>query len=151
MITMVLGGLWHGAAWSYAVWGAFHGGALALERFATPYLRLGDGRVVRTMRTLGVFLCVTLAWLLFKISDASHVLLYLRSIGTNLWMPDKVGPITSILIYSSPVLLYHMAYLLREKGRLHLTPWRESICYGAMLFLLITNSGSAGAFIYFQF
>ena len=39
-ITMVLGGLWHGAAWSYAVWGAFHGFALALERLINDKYKL---------------------------------------------------------------------------------------------------------------
>src|SRR5205807_9010286 len=39
MIVMFLGGLWHGAAWSYAIWGSFHGLALAVEKFLGVYIK----------------------------------------------------------------------------------------------------------------
>ncbi|HET6990756.1 MAG TPA: MBOAT family O-acyltransferase, partial [Bacteroidia bacterium] len=71
MITMILGGLWHGAAWSYAVWGGFHGLALALERFFKDYIHFPSNKIISFFSGLIVFAVVTFAWLLFKLPDFS--------------------------------------------------------------------------------
>jgi alginate O-acetyltransferase complex protein AlgI len=61
MITMLLGGLWHGAAWSYAVWGFAHGLALALERLITGTQKAKRSLASRTVGAVIVFTYVTLA------------------------------------------------------------------------------------------
>jgi hypothetical protein len=61
MITMVLGGLWHGAAWTFVLWGAFHGGGLVIEH--------AFGGKVRTpawLRWLVTFHLIVLGWILFR-------------------------------------------------------------------------------------
>ncbi len=66
MITMVLGGLWHGAAWTFVLWGAFHGAMLVTEHAL-------DGRVGRRtpawLRWLGTFAAVCFGWILFRSPD----------------------------------------------------------------------------------
>ena len=66
MITMVLGGLWHGAAWTFVLWGAFHGAMLVTEHAL-------DGRIGRRtpvwFRWLGTFLAVCFGWILFRSPD----------------------------------------------------------------------------------
>jgi alginate O-acetyltransferase complex protein AlgI len=66
LITMTLGGLWHGAAWGFVIWGALHGLALASE-----HLRRGRGepRLPGAMRWAGTFLFVSLAWIPFRAPD----------------------------------------------------------------------------------
>ena len=66
MITMVLGGLWHGAAWTFVLWGAFHGAMLFTEHAL-------DGRIGRRtpvwLRWLGTFDLVCFGWILFRSPD----------------------------------------------------------------------------------
>src|SRR5690606_7281818 len=76
MITMMLGGLWHGAAWSYAVWGFFHGLMLAVERFVKDLGWSMQDKLPRAIHMLFVFSMVTLAWLLFKLPEFTHVIDY---------------------------------------------------------------------------
>ena len=157
LATMVLGGLWHGAAWSYAVWGLAHGLALAVERFVGD--RIDRRRVAgwRVVRGLVVFGYVTLAWLLFRLPDFSHVLAYLRALVVNLHKPHDTLTIWFIGCYTIPVLLYHLHYLLRERtlraanGLYSRFQTGEMVTFGLLLFLIITNKGSSGTFIYFQF
>lgn len=152
MVVMMLGGLWHGAAWSYAVWGAFHGAALATERFlegGRPARHAGP--IVKALRALMVFSFVTLAWLLFKLPEFGHVVAYLKSIGSNLRLGDDNALISYIMLYSSPVVLYHILYLSTRSGRSFLPRRLEYALYGCMVFLIVVNSGTPGAFIYFQF
>jgi alginate O-acetyltransferase complex protein AlgI len=151
MITMVLGGLWHGAAISYAVWGAFHGLALAIERFLSNYITIKTGMVVRILQRVFVFFFITLAWLLFKLPEFNDVVNYFKSMGSNFWMADSYDIIAYVLLYSSPVFLYHLAYLVRNKSYFQVVRKNEYLPYAIMLFLIIANSGSSGTFIYFQF
>src|SRR3954454_6545307 len=64
MITMVLGGLWHGAAWGFVIWGAIHGGALAIERAIN-----GRIKAPRWLCWVVVFHVVALAWVVFRAPD----------------------------------------------------------------------------------
>ncbi|MEY2917454.1 MAG: hypothetical protein RIS73_1168 [Bacteroidota bacterium] len=152
IITMFLGGLWHGAAWSYAIWGLVHGTALAIERMCKGKVKLGSSKIVIFFRRIAVFCLVTFAWLFFKLPEFTQVLAYLKTIGTTLsFSPDK-ALCFNILLYSSPVFLYHFFYLLKQNKQFETSFEKYSyIFYGAMLFLILCNSGSSGSFIYFQF
>lgn len=157
LLTMALGGLWHGAAWSYMVWGFFHGAALAVERLLqdrrgkntspAPAWRQGLSMVL-------VFLYVTFCWLLFRLPAFEHVLLYLKAMFGNISRPvggSDMAIIGYIGLYSIPVIAWHILYLLRDAGKVQwLTKW-EPILYAGMLFLILTNSGVGASFIYFQF
>ena len=75
LIVMVLGGLWHGAAWTFVVWGALHGLLLALERLrgkSALYARLpGSARVAIT------FVGVLITWVFFRANDLPHAMRFL--------------------------------------------------------------------------
>ena len=151
-ITMVLGGLWHGAAWSYAVWGAFHGLALAIERLFNDKvkLKIKRGTAFYYFKILFIFFSVTLAWLLFKLPEFSQVIAYVKAMFNNTGMVTNYITVFLILLYSLPVVLYHFLYLKREVNPGFLRR-ADVLAYGAMLFFIFTNSGTPGAFIYFQF
>jgi len=65
MVTMLLGGLWHGASWNFVLWGGLHGAALAIERFLGR--RWTGPRPPRWLASLLVFCVVTLIWVPFKL------------------------------------------------------------------------------------
>jgi alginate O-acetyltransferase complex protein AlgI len=152
MITMILGGLWHGAAWSYAVWGLFHGLALAIERLIDDKFgkKSDPGIIVRLLKGLLVFIFVTMAWLLFKLPNFDHVILYIGAIKNNWSTLTGIRGIPYIILYSLPVVLYHFLYLMKKGGYFSFEKY-EYLFYGIMLFAIIVNSGSTGEFIYFQF
>jgi alginate O-acetyltransferase complex protein AlgI len=150
MITMILGGLWHGAAWSYAIWGAFHGIALAVERFLTDNVTIKSNFIGNNFKRLMVFCFVTIAWLLFKLPNFSHVIKFIQTMNANFSSDFDLTLCIRILIYSSPVFLYHFIYLVKTSIVPSFKRY-EPVFYGSMLFLILTNSGSVGTFIYFQF
>jgi alginate O-acetyltransferase complex protein AlgI len=147
MIVMFLGGLWHGAAWSYAIWGTAHGLALVIER---PFLKtrfyVADHIALRLVRMLAVFVFVSFAWLLFRLPDFAQVRAYLAALGSNWRYLAGAEVAMALIAFSMPVVLYHLAqigFVPRPRGR----PW----LYGLLLTLIVLNSGVPGAFIYFQF
>lgn len=155
-VVMFLGGLWHGAAWSYAIWGSAHGLLLAFERMGRgeaklqadpPWTPLG------VIRALLVFTAVSVLWLLFKLPEFSHVIAFGRSIVQNS-APAQTQPIFVITLFSLPVVAWHLWAAIRP-WRAKLPPaWTtpiETAIYATALLLVWINSGSAGDFIYFQF
>lgn len=154
MIVMILGGLWHGAAWSYAVWGFYHGIGLAIERFITKR-RLIAGNF---FSTLGVFIFVSFGWLLFKFPQFDQAIDFTRMMLVNLQQEINPGLVLPIFFFSSPVIIYHILnieglkvhfskYLLLDQ----LTPLFRDAVLGLLVFMIILNSGSSNGFIYFQF
>jgi alginate O-acetyltransferase complex protein AlgI len=145
--TMLLGGLWHGASWTFVAWGGYHGGLLALER------ALGDrwGRVPRRLRQVATFVLVMAGWVLFRSPSFTSALDWL----TRMFVPDFGG-----LILTSPMLL---ASLLVAAIMAHALPntfeirhrWNGAMVSGfAVLFMLVLvtlYSGQASPFLYFQF
>jgi alginate O-acetyltransferase complex protein AlgI len=151
-ITMVLGGLWHGAAWSYAVWGGFHGLMLALERLFNDRFEFNIKRysLLFYLKVSFIFSAVSLAWLLFKLPNFEQVIMYLKACYKNTGLVNNYISIFLIFLYALPVILYHAMYLKRQSAPGYLKKM-EFVIYGLMIFLIITNSGTAGTFIYFQF
>jgi alginate O-acetyltransferase complex protein AlgI len=151
MAVMFLGGLWHGAAWSYAIWGSFHGLALAVERFFGEYIQIKANKILTFLKGVMIFAFVTLAWLLFKLPYFGHVIEYFKCLFNNARLDANLNINVYILLYSIPIVLYHALYLLKEKPLYAKFKRIEYAFYGMMIFLIIVNSGSSGAFIYFQF
>ena len=148
MIVMFLGGLWHGAAWSFAVWGLWHGVGLALERrwLGSRFLRSTHDGVV-LLRIVIVFSFVTLGWLFFKLQDFRQAVAYLQALANSPVRGVATGAAMLITLYGSAVLCYHVAHRFRHRiGR-----QTADVLYGLMLFLIITSAGSPVPFIYFQF
>src|SRR5437763_8122083 len=82
MLTMLLGGLWHGAAWKFIAWGALHGGGLAVERMLEPWLgRRTQSPAAKVIATLVVFHFVCLAWIFFRAEDFAVARLFIAGLG----------------------------------------------------------------------
>ncbi len=90
-LTMLLGGLWHGAAWHFVIWGALHGGWLILERM------IGAERWPRWIGVAITFHFVCLCWVFFRAPDAAAAFDYLA--GLARWeAPSLATPYLSILL-----------------------------------------------------
>jgi alginate O-acetyltransferase complex protein AlgI len=79
MIVMLLGGLWHGASWNFAIWGGLHGALLAVERArgkAALY-----GRLPAPLRVAVTFTIVLIAWVFFRAPDLPHAFRYLNDMS----------------------------------------------------------------------
>ena len=74
MLTMILGGLWHGPSWTFVFWGFLHGAALAVTRMweRTSGARAHGSGLAVTMPTVLTFHFVCLAWIFFRAPSFSH-------------------------------------------------------------------------------
>jgi alginate O-acetyltransferase complex protein AlgI len=100
MLTMLLGGLWHGAAWKFIAWGALHGGGLAIERMLEPWLgRRSLSPAGKLVATIVVFHFVCLAWIFFRAEDFAVAQLYIAGLGSG-WAAgvQQAGPLMVALI-----------------------------------------------------
>jgi alginate O-acetyltransferase complex protein AlgI len=95
-LTMVLGGLWHGAAWTFVIWGALHGAALAVERFIERLRKPVNaskepGRVRTAVQIAFTFLFVSFAWIFFRANDVGVVIDILRQVASWTWETPNIS------------------------------------------------------------
>jgi alginate O-acetyltransferase complex protein AlgI len=157
-LVMVLGGLWHGAAWSYAVWGAYHGIGLAIERFFTKEERPEPPAWVSGLKMLGVFLFVSVGWLLFRMPNFNEVIGFVQAMSRNQSLPNDRLAMAVVFLFSTPVIVYHLLNIESvQKKRITLAQtsplYRKIVVftYGLLVASLVLNYGSSADFIYFQF
>jgi D-alanyl-lipoteichoic acid acyltransferase DltB (MBOAT superfamily) len=147
-LTMLLSGLWHGAAWTFVIWGGLH----ALGRIATRALERSDfyrRRVPRLVKQLLVFAFVTFAWVFFRAASLADAMVVVRGIATGAWS-DPAFPLL-MLLFIAAVWLYQFLMESRFAPVLTLAPVRVGLASAMALYLLLFASGSTQPFIYFQF
>jgi len=156
MITMVLGGLWHGAAWTFVVWGALHGLFLSVHRLASDRAAIAGGPV-RWRETLSVFATfnlVSLAWIFFRAEDFTQAFSYVQGIFTWQSGAEDLEMIALFIPLALVVLLIDLAQrnLRDETAPLRLPTPAYGAFVGFAVACLIVFSGTASEpFIYFQF
>lgn len=162
-IVMFLGGLWHGAAWSYAIWGMSHGVILAIEKMYSNYTK--EKSVVskqtllkKVIKILITFHIVSLLWLLFLMPDFDRVIQYFSVLFTTSTWLVSFQTIYIVVIYSMPIIIYHLIAYIRENSKeiSSVCVWRarniaQPLLLSIMLFFIFLGSGTTGEFIYFQF
>ncbi|MGR9086032.1 MAG: MBOAT family O-acyltransferase [Gammaproteobacteria bacterium] len=155
IIVMFLGGLWHGAALSYGVWGLWHGLGLAIEKAFLDKAWVNErapGLLQASLRMIFVFSFVSFGWLLFKLTNFQEALGYLAAIIHNRSTVHNYNVILNIGIYSLPVVIYHALYLTKQRANLaDFIRRHDDVVYAAMSILIIVNGGIPGEFVYFQF
>jgi D-alanyl-lipoteichoic acid acyltransferase DltB (MBOAT superfamily) len=149
-VTMVISGVWHGAAWTFVIWGALH----ALGRCATRELEQSEGyktRVPTPIKQAWVFAFVTLTWVFFRAQTLPDAWLVLSRMFTAEWSDPKIPPLMVVLVLA--VWVYQLLYAsnLRMRMTLELAPVRVGLVLGMIVYLAIVAQPSTKAFIYFQF
>ena len=159
MITMLLGGLWHGANWTFVIWGGLHGIYLAAERWLTG--RFGRSPIWRTrMARIGLalvtYLLVNVTWVFFRsptLAGAAGLLAGMAGLNSA---AVPVLATTDILLSGVSVAAIVLAHwIMRDRSLEDLVDDAPTIAlapaWATMLFLVVTTQGSGAAFIYFQF
>lgn len=160
MLTMLIGGLWHGAAWNFIVWGGIHGVLLILERtMRNPLsgLPLILSKLLVPIAKLLTFLVITLTWVWFRsesFPEAWHStaeLLHLSNLFSPLPKFSGAQLLSVIAIFS----LVTWQWMWKEKTSVEVISKLPSPLVGVMLGLclaaIILSPGESNAFIYFQF
>ena len=163
MITMFLGGLWHGAAWTFVAWGVVHGIYLAIHRFMLEDRKLDlsgplnlTGWVFDLLRIVFTFHLVTLTWILFRGQDFMTAIKYLTGILRFQTISDVAAP---VIFASGLVLALDIMQVWRGShtwltDSLNSRPIRYAV--GQLLLIAILAAAVAHVhtvtpFIYFQF
>jgi D-alanyl-lipoteichoic acid acyltransferase DltB (MBOAT superfamily) len=147
-LTMLISGLWHGAAWTFVIWGALH----ALGRFATRELEgttFYRNQVPRILKQLAVFAFVTFTWIFFRAASLEDAVIILTRIIMDGWTNPEFPVLMLALILS--VWIYQFAMESRLRPILGTKPARVGLAVGMVLYLTFFASGSTQPFIYFQF
>lgn len=150
-LTMLLGGLWHGANWTFVLWGAWHGGILILERYWEQ--RWGKPLLPAWLRVVKTMLLVVFGWVLFRaVNIASAGRMFEGMLGFNgiAFSPPvewQVTPDRLIVLLLGIGLVYAMPWLKRSGGA-HL----RYLLLPLFLWAVATLSAqSFTPFLYFQF
>lgn len=141
--VFLLSGIWHGATFSFIVWGAIHAVLYLMEHF------LYRGRIPKVIYRLFVFAMVTLAWVFFRITDIGQAWEVVTGICTNFFSPIYLGSSTFSTLLTLALLLLFMLreWLLNKPHPMQRTSWE---C--VFLLLAVGLFGlEAHPFVYFQF
>jgi alginate O-acetyltransferase complex protein AlgI len=154
ILVMLLGGLWHGASWTFVAWGLYHGVLLALHR-AMPWPQTLGGRAFKPLAIVSTFVLVSIGWVFFRsqsFADAGTILAHL------------FAPVAGLALNPLPLLLVALCLALTFLGgwaasRIDFRKLEQRLPAPAVgaawaLFLVLTLlllPGSSKTFIYFQF
>lgn len=165
LLVFVLSGLWHGASWTFLIWGGLHGGYYLLEKFFAPYARglcrscRLSAKVQAGLQMVVTFHLVLFAWVFFRADSLHDALFILSRLGTTLtgaiyWGSSSVSTVLGLgwlgVLLATQWLQYH------HRLPLYGSPVRVPVplrwCgYLAMLFGISLFGKSGNDFIYFQF
>lgn len=181
MLTMLLGGLWHGASWTFVVWGGLHGFYLMIERFfkdraisntgMSPVIGAPEPVLVKAslapaimanktvknfFLALLTFFLINVTWVFFRSATFTQSWEMLKSMfgQTN----DGVALLSTLAIIKIGVIITLMVvvhWLMRDTRLLivasKLPWWLTAIIWSVIVLLIIISQESSSSFIYFQF
>jgi len=164
LITMALGGLWHGAAWTFVVWGIFHGMGLVLHRLygasglQSKFSSLMPAKIYHWLMVFVTFQFVTIGWIFFRSQDFSTAWLILAKLfDPQGWLTISVDQALLLKSYGFSAMLLYGVYVVITKlpqvtcylqHRLYRPVVLYFFIYYFVIFLAPKN---ADPFIYFQF
>jgi alginate O-acetyltransferase complex protein AlgI len=156
IVVMLLGGLWHGANWTFVAWGAYHGSLLALERFRGK--RSTFERCPRPVRVAATFVLVLISWVLFRSADLHEAVSYLgamigqsRSSYGTLLVPAMLYTREAIAVMAIGALV--VASPIQAHDWTREITWPKAVLVEPLFCasLLVMFSQSFNPFLYFQF
>ena len=157
-ITMLLGGLWHGANWTFVVWGAIHGFGLGIERWIRERFHIAEdtenslkaGWAARII----LFHIVCVSWIFFRAASVQEAFHMLSGVTNLAWQPAYGIAFGFIAVYGA--MLFTLDLILettKEEYPLENFRIRWQMATAAVLVTMVTwfSSSDINAFIYFQF
>jgi D-alanyl-lipoteichoic acid acyltransferase DltB (MBOAT superfamily) len=154
-ITMLLGGLWHGAAWNFVLWGGWQGAGLAVHRAVTARAARGRASAVRMVAGwLVTMLFVLYGWLLFRAQSLDQIVSMTRALAD--WsVPAWIGSyLVNLAVFIVPLVMVEV-WQFRSKNllvALRLPVWAKALLQAVFLLAIILYwERTHLPFIYFQF
>lgn len=158
IVTMTLAGLWHGAGWSYIIWGGIHGSYLVAERLLKKHFGAirTDGKLVQFASALLTFCLFSLTGILFRpIGLANAVRMYANIIKGKASEAELYYPFEAFFAIFVIVGIFLFHWLMRDSSLEALAAkfhWSVfALIIAAMFIIIILNPGGSRAFVYFQF
>jgi alginate O-acetyltransferase complex protein AlgI len=161
-IVFVLTGFWHGAQWTFLVWGLFHGGLLIIER-TTGLARLDEQRWVLARRAVTLLL-VMVGWVIFRVDSLGHGLAMLRTMAVPQWTSDSTVLLDAGIRTQAEVILALAVLVVFIPGRFVMgrfldegRTWVAGVArlgysvVAATLAAILVAAGTFSPFLYFQF
>lgn len=146
-LTFVISGVWHGAAWTFILWGMLHAAGILITRELERSAFYRE-RVPLAFKQLATFAFVLFAWIFFRAGSLDDALWIVSSLASGTWRTPQVPAL--ILLLVGAVWLYQFAYESRFRELLQSSMVRVGAAVGMILYLCVFAT-EGGAFIYFQF
>ena len=147
LVTFLVSGIWHGAAWTFIIWGLLHGFGLVVTR-ELERSRFYRKKVPKLLKQACVFIFVSFAWIFFRADSLGDALMIVRRIFCAAWRDPQMPALMLLLV--ALVWLYQVMCESRLRVVLQSGFVRVGAAVGMMLYLWLCAAGG-GAFIYFQF
>ncbi len=154
LVTMLLGGIWHGASWMFLLWGALHGSYLLIERACLPYGRRFRRYFSNAGLALATFFIVTLTWIPFRAADANAASGVLKALFRTGFPELPPGTLLASLACSLGMVFLHIGEQNRSLGGgfFGMSRWTQAIVLGlCSIGIFLVSGGEPRGFIYFQF
>jgi alginate O-acetyltransferase complex protein AlgI len=163
MATMTLGGLWHGAAWNFVLWGVYQGGLLCIHRFWTSHVPPGQRPTGRTaavasaVRIVFFFVVICYGWLLFRANSLQQIASFSQAlVDFRSWVVPSVVPKPPFSALLGLALLVALQVAEYADGRMDVVrfwprPVQGLLCALGLWILVMGTSNAPVQFIYFQF
>ena len=146
-ITFFISGIWHGAAWTFVIWGLLHALGILITR-ELERSRFYRERVPRLAKQLATFAFVCLAWIFFRAGSVGDATFILSRIFAGFWHTPQMPMLMLLLVVL--IWLYQFVYESRFKTVLESGVVRIGVAAFMILYLCLFAT-EGGAFIYFQF
>lgn len=155
-LTMLLGGLWHGAAWTFVIWGAFHGLMLSVYRaLGIDTEAPGYPKWKRILMTLLFFQLTCVGWLIFRAQNTETIGLFLYYIFTNpVGSAITIEHIKSLLFFSWFLIVFQLVQVaMKDLNPMKSLHWfiQLNIWIFIVMSLLVLSAAGGQEFIYFAF
>ncbi len=146
-ITFLVSGIWHGANWTFAIWGILHAVGVILTRNMEASIFYQE-RIPKIIKQTWVFLYVSFAWIFFRAASVADARLIINRIFQSAWSRPEIPALMIILV--GVAYLYQSLYESKLRSFLHQGFVKTAIAVSMILYLCLCSSGG-GTFIYFQF
>jgi len=159
-ITMLLGGLWHGAAWTFVIWGAYHGMLLIIHRLLKPVLakipspkNAAIEKVWFFLRVVFFFQLTCVGWLIFRAKSIGQILSMLGSFVSNFNIGLDMGFFSLIRLIWLLILVQIAQFIKNDQMIVYKSNILLKAVFYIIFFYSIVMYGANGGkeFIYFQF
>lgn len=159
-LTMLIGGLWHGAAWKFVFWGAMHGVGLAVHKACKPVLKkIPDNWLVVFISWALTFVYVSLLWVFFRAADFSQSVLIIQNIFVDFrW--DQIpqffeARMVWCIMMAALIVMHFIPQRYADKAQLIFirSPWIVRLLTFLIVVQLVIEfmTAEVSPFIYFQF